>query len=551
MEKNKIAGIWSGHDCSFAVLNEGKPELQFEYERHLRLKEPPGDSVELLFKNVKKINDIEIIATCYPPRYIEKYPESLQNLKNTNIPLISIGHHCSHAANVFYSSNFDEAMIFTLDGGGFEYQTNSLWHNGFVNDVIETAHTVYYGKGNQIHKLAVFPANTINLGGIWTRCTRYIFRLNSGFPRGHQAGTVMSDASFGDPLKYKDDFYKMFSSDILAASAKPAGQGDGTAKPDDPIHPYLDKWVKIADSSLEEKLNLAAGLQYAFELYTRKLFQRHFDTFGKPKNLCLVGGVALNSVMVGKLYNWFPFIENIYIPPAPYDAGLCIGAAQFAWHQILDKPRINWDKNFPPYLGVEYNREDVISTLEKYKDRIVYKETSDEEVITFLKQSKIISIFNGRAESGRRALGNRSILANPMDPDIKQKVNQQVKHRNPRRPFAPSVLREEVSNWFVKDIESPYMSIVIPFKEEKKHLVPGVVHVDGTARLQTVEEKDNLWYYNFIKKWFIRTNIPMILNTSFNDSEPIVDCPEDAIKCFLKTEIDYLYFPKYQILISK
>ena len=168
-----------------------------------------------------------------------------------------------------------------------------------------------------------------------------------------------------------------------------------------------------------------------------------------------------------------------------------------------------------------------------------------------MKDNNVISVYGGPSESGRRALGNRSILADPRSPKMKDTINEKVKHRQWFRPFAPSIIREEVKNWFEEDIDSPYMSFVIQFKEEVRDKVPAVVHTDGSARLQTVTENDNKWYYNFIKKFGEKTGVPIVLNTSFNDTEPIVETPEHAINCFLKTNIDYLYFYEYNILVSK
>jgi len=176
---------------------------------------------------------------------------------------------------------------------------------------------------------------------------------------------------------------------------------------------------------------------------------------------------------------------------------------------------------------------------------------NDKEIIELLCNQNIICVFGGSSESGRRALGNRSILADPRNNNMKDIINEKVKHRQWFRPFAPSILREEVKNWFEKDIDSPYMSFVLKFKEEVRDKVPAVVHFDGSGRLQTVTKNDNKWYYNFISKFKDKTGVPILLNTSFNDREPIVETPEDAIKCFKGTDIDYLYFYDYNILVSK
>jgi len=175
----------------------------------------------------------------------------------------------------------------------------------------------------------------------------------------------------------------------------------------------------------------------------------------------------------------------------------------------------------------------------------------DAHVIQLLLDQKIVSVYGGKAEAGRRALGNRSILADPRCLEMKDIINTKVKHRQEFRPFAPSILREDVSEWFERDIDSPYMSFAIKVKKEKRGLVPAIVHVDGTARLQTVTFQLNPWYYGFLKLWKEASGVPMLLNTSFNDREPIVETPKDAIACYLKTDIDYLYFFEHGILVSK
>ncbi len=536
----KIAGIWSGHDCSFCVLEDGRPLVHAEYERYIREKEPAGDSVKFLLDEYKESEKITHFATCHSVNKIKSHEASYKRMneiaENNNGKLHVFGHHQAHAANAFFSSNLDDALIVTIDGGGYETDNN-----------FATAFTVWRGQGNKIEHVHSYPISQVNFGGVWTRCTRYIFKMQSGWPRGHQAGTVMAMAAIGDASKYEDDFYKMFTRDISMASYKPPNQPRGAYTGNDPKHPYLDKWVKIAEEEEQNKYDLAAGLQSATERYLREMLSVILED-EKSNNLCLAGGVTLNSVAVGKIYDWFPNVENIYATPTPHDGGLTLGAAQYLWHHVLNNPRIKWEDNFTPYLGVQH--DNVLETLDKYDD-VSYSSSSEEEVVDLLDQQKIVAVFGGGSESGRRALGNRSILADPRNPKMKDIINEKVKHRQWFRPFAPSILREEVKNWFKNDKDSPYMSFVFHFKEEVKDKVPAVVHLNGTARLQTVTENDNRWYYNFIKKWHKKSGVPIILNTSFNDREPICEFPEHAINCFLRTEIDYLYFYDERILVRK
>jgi len=201
-----------------------------------------------------------------------------------------------------------------------------------------------------------------------------------------------------------------------------------------------------------------------------------------------------------------------------------------------------------------YSANIIKVAIDKYSNdpsNLITRTVTDDDVIKLILEQNIISVYGGGAESGRRALGNRSIIADPRYLEMKDMINEKVKHRQWFRPFAPSILREEVKNWFDKDIDSPYMQYVIGFKDVVRDKIKAVVHDNGTGRLQTVTEKDNEWYYNFLKKWHTASGVPILLNTSFNDREPIVETPEDAIKCFLGTNIDALYFRDINILIYK
>jgi len=539
----KIVGAWSGHDCSFCILENGYPVIHAEYERYIREKEPPGDSLKFLYNIYKDYSDIKYFSTCYPRSKIEAYPESLKQIKQ----IVSsnkgsdfyIGHHQAHAANVFFSSSFNDALIITIDGGGIEDDYNSA-----------TACTIWKGHGNKIECLKTYSLRHINIGSLWTRSTRYIFQLQSGWPRGHQAGSVMAQAALGDPVKYFNDFYRMLTKDIISAGKKPRNQPKGANTGNDPIHPYLDKWVKLAKNE-QTKYDIAAGLQNATEVLIGKIIKKGLSLYSGSKNICLSGGVALNSVAMGKILNNFEQFDKINISPTSHDGGLTIGSSQYVWHHILNNPRIKWEDNASPYLGIQYTNNDILNDIDKVKDKINVVNSNDKEIINLLDQQNIIAVFGGGSESGRRALGNRSILADPRSLKMKDLVNSKVKHRQWYRPFAPSILKEEVQNWFKKDIDSPYMSFVVKFKDNAKDKVPAVIHFDGTARLQTVTQNDNLWYYNFLKQWQNKTGVPILLNTSFNDREPICEIAEHALNCFLNTNIDYLYFYDEKLLISK
>ena len=532
-----IVGIQSGHDVSYCLLKNGKPLIHEELERFTRVKEELGDGLKFFFeKSSKEIQKKSKFFTLGNfggrdekkwPQCIDSNSQSLMNLiiDNNQGGYFELSHHMCHAANAFFSSNFDKSLILTIDGGGLEDKN------------IHTASTVFIGEGTKIKKIKVYDFYKFNISVCWNFISQ-IFGLSVGYPKGNQAGTVMAMASMSNSTKYieplmdmmtKKKFMQSYFSDYKAAGKK------------------IFSKLKFCE---QEKFDIASSLQIASENLVKEELGFFIKKF-KPKKLCVAGGCALNSVLIGKIQNWFPQIESIYVPPVPYDSGLAIGSAQFLWHQILGNRRIIWKDNFTPYLGRKYNENNIKKTLNKFKDFIKFQKSDDEKIIDYLDNQKIISVFGGGSESGRRALGNRSIIADPRSEKMKERINEKVKHRQWFRPFAPSILKEKVGDWFEKNVSSPYMTHVIKWKKDKKKLVPAVVHYDGSARLQTVTKNDNFWYYNFIKKWERKTGVPIILNTSFNDSEPIVESPDDAIKCFLKTNIDHLYFFDYKILVSK
>lgn len=526
--KMKIAGLQSSHDCSFVVLEDGIPLIHAELERYIRMKEPKGDAFEFLKDNYEDYESISYFSRPYdvwrggPGAW---YPDSTAEMnkisKSNGGSLLTVGHHKCHAANAFYSSNFEDALIVTIDGGGWESVNGKPY---------PATMTIWEGQGLELKPIKMFAEHDFNVGTMWADCTEFIFGLSRGYPKGNQCGTVMALACMGDSEKYYNDFY----------NHKFKRHGFN-----------YSKFKNIASQSEEEMFNVASSLQKATEDFLKKVLEPYVNQT-KSKNLCLSGGVVLNSVMTGKMVQeWYKDkFENFYTCPVPYDAGTAIGAAQYIWHSVLNKERINWEDNFTPFLGKTYNKQDVLDSINELG--VSKKEgVSIQEVVDILSNNKIVSVFNEGSESGRRALGNRSILANPCNPEMKDIINEKVKHRQWFRPFAPSMLRHKMSEWFVTDMDSPYMNYVLKFKDESKDKVPAVVHYDGTGRVQTVTEKDNKWFYDLLSCWEKKSGVPILLNTSFNDREPIVENPSHAINCFLGTDIDYLYFPQFQILVSK
>jgi carbamoyltransferase len=553
----KILGLYNWHDGGYCVLEDGIITDHIEIERYNRIKASGGDSLQYLIEKTKKNKEkivLDQVVSVSPNTNLELGGGKKYNT-HSRIPkekIIFYSHHLCHASHSFYSSNFDASLIITIDDAGLD------------SDGKEISLGLYYGKNNKIVKILEQNKGItgFSLGTLWTKCTRFIFKLSAGYPRGHQAGSVMAMAAFGDPEKYYKDFYRMATDDRLQILIPPPGMIRGWVEPeDDVIHPYLNKYRLIAEKSEQEKMNLAASLQkvtedmiWNFIKQGIAYIKKNPDNFDQNsiKNLCLSGGVSLNSVMTGKIKSVFSdTIENVFVPPVPYDGGLNIGACQYHYHHVLGKPRI---KNLfvSPYLGETYTDNDVKTAIDNNNTKIkIQNNISIDRIVDYMLEEKIISIFQGKSESGRRALGNRSIVADPRSKNMKDLINKKVKHRQWFRPFAPSVLFKEGHNWFENYFESPYMGFVFKIKNEKLGLAPAIEHEDKTARIQTVRKEQNEKYYTLIKKFFEKTGVPMILNTSFNDREPIVETPEHAIDCFLRTNIDYLYFADQKILVER
>ena len=547
----KILGFQSGHDVSYCVLENGVPIIHEELERFIREKEPLGDGLKMAFDRLPDDYFDDVKVFCYGnlntrhrglPVNDEAYDSKMKDIiKKNDGKLYAISHHQSHAANAFFSSNFDEAMVITIDGSGTDKVDWKDCEKDVTdlkpNEYFSTSFTFWNGKDLDIEPIERIPMTTMTLGSPWRIYTREIFGLSSGHPHGLAAGTVMAMAAPGDADKYWKDFYDAFK----AGGGGPSQHTMNNCK----------KYKPIAEKSEQDAFDVAAGIQKATEVVCREIMTPYIEKYN-PKHICMSGGVVLNSVMVGKMYDWFPNVEQIYICPVPYDGGLAIGSAQYVYHQVLRNPRVKWEDNCTPYLGSPYDKEDIIPVLNHWHQfGLNIRDTNDDEVVDLLSKNKIISVFGEGSESGRRALGNRSILANPTSPKMKDDINEKVKHRQWFRPFAPSILREDVKDWFERDIDSPYMTTVLKWKKEVRDKVPAVVHLNNTARLQTVTENDNKWYYDFIKKFKEKTGVPIVLNTSFNDREPIVETPEHAVNCFFGTEIDYLYFRDSGHLVHK
>ncbi len=583
----KILGISAFyHDSAAAVIEDGKILAAAQEERFTRIKHDysyPFNAIEfVLNKSNIKLSEVDFIAfyekpflkferlletyLAFAPRGFSSFVKAmpiwlreklfqknllLSELKKhdanfNNIDKIFFSeHHFSHAASAFYPSPFEKAIVLTLDGVG-EWATSTV--------------AIGNGKELEMQKEIHFPHS---VGLLYSAFTYYLgFKVNSGEYK------VMGLAPYGTP-KYKEKILKNLI-DL---------KDDGTFKLDMNYFDYatgltminkkfenlFNKPRRNPDSDLIEQfhMDMASSIQIVIEEIILRLTKSLSNDY-KIENLCLAGGVALNCVANGKILKEKIF-KNIWIQPAAGDAGGALGAALSLWHKEFKNDRIYplKDQMQGSYLGPEFSDGDTEKELSRLG--AVYEKHSESDVINTtaksLSEQKTIGWFQGRMEFGPRALGSRSIIADSRSPNMQKNLNLKVKFRESFRPFAPSVLREDLSKWFDLDVDSPYMLLVANINEKiKKEMtsedsklfgieklnkirseIPAVTHVDYSARIQTVHKETNIKYYNLIQKFKEITGCPVIVNTSFNvRGEPIVCSIEDAFKCFMGTNLDIL-----------
>ena len=581
------------HDSAATILVDGKIIAAAQEERFTRKKHDasyPFNAIEFVLNFAKiKLSDVDQVIFFEKPflkfeRLLETYvafaPKGFKsfcmampiwlkdklfqkkmlfnelkrhdNNFNDNKKIFFSDHHLSHAASAFFPSPFEEAVVLTADGVG-EWATT----------------TVAIGKGNnlEIKKEIHFPHS---LGLLYSAFTYYIgFKVNSGEYK------LMGLAPYGAPI-YEDKI----KSNLINVKE------DGSFHLDQSYFDYatgLTMTSKKFDNLFGEKvrdakhekltqfhMDIAASIQKVTEDIMIKLIKSLKEEFN-ISSLCLAGGVALNCVANGKILKSKIF-DNIWVQPAAGDAGGSLGAALALWYIEQNNPRKvdHNDSMQGSYLGPEYSQKEIEEQLDKAGAK--YEIFNDEELLdktaTDLSKEEAIGWFQGRMEFGPRALGNRSILGDPRSSEMQKNLNLKVKYRESFRPFAPSILKEDLAEWFDISEDSPYMLMVadinkdktIKMTEDQKKLfgleklnikrseIPAVTHVDYSARIQTVHKETNEKYYKLIKKFKEKTNCPVIVNTSFNvRGEPIVNTPLDAFNCFMGTELDKLVIGNFYL----
>jgi carbamoyltransferase len=567
------------HDSAACLVRDGRIVAAAQEERFTRKKHdasfPKNAVAYCLREGGLKVSDLNFVAFYEKPflkfdrilhSYLAYAPSGLKSFLMA-IPLwireriwmkelirrelrcdckiIFLEHHESHAASAFFPSPFPEAAFLTIDGVG-EWTTT----------------TYGVGRGNRIQILGElhFPHS---LGLLYSAFTYFTgFRVNSGEYK------LMGLAPYGEP-KYFDlilrELLDLKEDGSFRLNMKYFNYGVGLTMTNAAFNRLFDRAPRKPESKLTQSdMDLARSIQDVTEEIMLRM-ARHVRQQTGQRNLCLAGGVALNCVANAQILHEGIF-DKVWIQPAAGDAGGALGAALFAWHQVIGNERQadgTNDSQYGSYLGPHYSNDEIRVYLEQQK--IPFTELTDAElpgkIADLIQSEKVIGWFYGRMEFGPRALGARSIIGNAQSPKMQELMNLKIKFRESFRPFAPSVLRESASDWFDLESESPYMLLVAPVAKNRRREmtteqqklfglkkllavrseIPAVTHVDYSARVQTVTEDHQPTYYRMIKRFEEKSGCPVIINTSFNvRGEPIVGTPADAFTCFMRTNMDYL-----------
>ena len=523
------AGISLDKVDYFAIGRDSKAKL---FNKLGYLLKNPFSSIGLIierFQNGRKISSIEKELSD-----ISSFNESIFKRK-----VIQVEHHRSHIASAFFASPFDKAACLSIDGSG-DFSTTMLGVGN--NNEITILDSLDYP-----HSLGIFYS---------------AFTQLLGFPHYGDEYKVMGMAPYGKAI-YMDQMEKvvklklngLFELDLSYFSSGAKGNITYDINHQPVLaRMYSNKMIQHFglprnpnEPLTQYHKNLAASVQKMTENIIFHILNHLHKATGLD-NLCLAGGVAQNSVANGKISTYTPF-KNVYIPSASHDAGISIGAALFAQHQILKTNRQPCILNAT--TGTSYTNEAIVKLLTE--KGIIFTLSEDDlifdQVTDCIINGGVVGWFSGRAEFGPRALGGRSIIADPRRKDAKEILNQKIKRREGFRPFAPSILKEYVNDYFEGGEDVPFMEKVFPIKIDRQNEIPAVTHFDGTGRVQTVDKDISPRFWALIEAFRIKTGIPILLNTSFNENEPIVNLPLEALNCYLRTEMDMLVMEN--IVISR
>ena len=560
------------HDVSACLLRNGEIAYAISKERLTREKHDTGffqevidyclsaegitlDDVDLVVRNCYVL-PLEDLETRLLYEDIPEFMDAQERAQALKSPLfrahshkvITVSHHLAHAYSAFAACPFDEGVIMIVDGVG-NYASDIHEEGqltGDVNPLAREFESYYRFKGSELTPLRKVWLDPVRgflsdefyfmpgLGALYSRVSSYIFG------DWNKCGEVMGLAPYGRPDPAKS---------LIKLEAGALDVPQWTAEFDKPWFPEVHRdWERSPFRRHWEDLAWRVQNDAENVLLDRAIWLR--ETTG-ARNLCIAGGVGLNCVANGRVLREAGF-DHVWVQPAAGDDGIAIGCAYYGHLAIQKKPRSFVMDH--AYLGIEYPARAVSEALNSWLVRLETTRTSSGDICAdtarLLAEGNVFGWFQGRSEFGPRALGNRSILADPRTPAMKDKLNKRVKHRQAFRPFAPVVLAERVNEVFEGEAESPFMLLAQRVRPEWTHKIPAVVHVDGTARVQTVRENQNPRLYRLLREFDTITGVPVLLNTSFNvKGEPIVETPRDAVECFLATGIDYLVLN--DILIAK
>jgi len=573
-----ILGINAYHgNASAAIVCDGRLVAAVEEERFNRVKYAAGFPVQAIRYCLREagleLKDIDRVAVPRDPyarlgtklfyavrmpsfarermKVLTKFtgiPEALAQAFDTDPAKVTskfhrVEHHQAHLASAFFVSPFERAALLSADGlGDF---ASTMWGTG-------------KGGRMKIEGAIAFPHS---LGLFYSAVTQYL-----GFLKFGDEYKVMGLGAYGEPeqldafrniVRAHGDGFRLGLEYFTHHRTGPEmswAEADKTPVQGKLFSEEMERLLgpkRDPEEPLEQRhKNLASGLQARLEEIYLGMLKKLAERTGL-KAVCLAGGVAFNCVANGKIFDKTGF-EQVYVHPAAGDAGLAVGAAYYVWHQILGKPRAFVMDH--AYWGPGYTRDEIRSAIDAngLAQNGCHVEELPEEILmqrtaAIVADGKILGWFQGRAEWGPRALGNRSIVADPRRPQMKEILNQRIKHREIFRPFAPSILAESTGDWFEKSHPSPFMTLAYSVRPEKRDKIPAPTHVDGTGRLQTVTREANPRYHALIGAFRDLTGVPVVLNTSFNDNEPIVCKPEEALDCFLRTQMDALVLGNFLI----
>ena len=543
-----ILGISASHNGSACLLRGDEIVVAIQEERLSRFKRHrirgagPSKAIAycLDYAGIEP-SDLSLVVLSVQGRLADEIHDirrdPLLNVVSHNIPTLTIPHHYGHAFSAFATSGFKESAVLVVDGAGSPVADLTAEElkvlNRGITDNWETI-SLYHASGTTIVPLekhveeggwlvmhdGEMPSFG-SLGGMFSATAQQIFGEVT------EAGKVMGLAPYGEAVFPASDFFEVVNRRFHYKDNVPLR------------FRHHERWPNCT----REYEALAGSVQSALEEALLYLVQ-HVRELSGSENLCYAGGVALNSVANERIIRESGF-KNVYIIAAAEDSGVAIGAAHYGLWQLTGHNSLRRILHDAP--GRSYRSADISAALEG-KSNILVAQSSDVlgDAVDLLCDGKIIGWFDGGSELGPRALGQRSILCDPRRPDGKEILNRRVKMREAFRPFAPAVLLEEASNWFEfgdTTPESPFMLRVVPVREEKKDRVPAIVHVDGTGRVQTLTSANNGRFYELVKKFYEKTGVPMLLNTSFNRmGQPIIETPADAIECLLNTGLDCCVF---------